>query len=722
MSKEEVVDVCAWAESSHASVPCRDDSSQDDAVPPSIAMDALTPAYKPTRRGGKRFRQRKCNALSKLETLVQQGEAESTAMASISTGLRLRLPGGRERHRENGRSVERRTGDAGDREKAKTASASAAHFVGPHPLCTAAPRSRSAPCTPAQLVQLQCENGSARGCVFIKNTFIHVAVGSDSSEADQNEKPSHCDVATAAASCGVATARRRERSHAAQAHVATDSDTSIENLSCPSTDWEYPIHPLIIMQPMMITFVAVPEPLADAGTGGTADVAAPDAATCSQTFAPDGQEQAEDLARPDVTSVGDEVELSKVAGKIESGESKVACMPECQPIMQDMESHDVLDAFDAFNGSEWLSYPAAQPPKLLNLRDEFPVSNLLDNKARSVSPVYSLVTGRPFASYNLKGATERHRSCPSFAKPWLWSTAVKELADEIAAIEAREASSKTEVVTTLLEPQKQVHKAVDASNVRSARSPERKESLASKPKCKSFVGKHVRLQGLTKKPEFNGALGIVEAYDEESRRYNVRVTLLATATNGAPTARPSEMRAKLRREHFVDASEEPAYWADLLMTYSAPQTQDSKTRLSSKDVPREAQTLGAGKAGNRRASRSESKRVVPPQEAESVRKADNTAGGKASARGTAAAGKASRSSAPSSVAPALAVKTNVVLMSGMSDGGTGSCVDLVSLETGVAVQPQTVSDGSAAQECGTAQKGGGKKSGNWRPSLRQIGS
>merc|ERR1712232_424991 len=54
------------------------------------------------------------------------------------------------------------------------------------------------------------------------------------------------------------------------------------------------------------------------------------------------------------------------------------------------------------------------------------------------------------------------------------------------------------------------------------------------------IGQLVRLKGLKRKPEFNGQCGRIEAYDQPSGRYSVRVQ----------SAVGQEMRAKLKREHF----------------------------------------------------------------------------------------------------------------------------------------------------------------------------
>merc|ERR1712139_706509 len=52
------------------------------------------------------------------------------------------------------------------------------------------------------------------------------------------------------------------------------------------------------------------------------------------------------------------------------------------------------------------------------------------------------------------------------------------------------------------------------------------------------IGELVRLKGLKRKPEFNGQCGRIEAFDQPSGRYSVRVQ----------SAVGPEMRAKLKRE------------------------------------------------------------------------------------------------------------------------------------------------------------------------------
>merc|ERR1712232_33541 len=131
------------------------------------------------------------------------------------------------------------------------------------------------------------------------------------------------------------------------AHLSADSDgsadqrlgCSIGSGSCPSTDWEFPLHPVL--------FPAFGPSLSVAQTTAP-DFSSTRILTSVRPWSPSSTE-GESSEKPRVAAC-------KMAGKI---------LPftaiKSPDVSNSMELIDVLDAFDAFHGSEWMTPPALPP-------------------------------------------------------------------------------------------------------------------------------------------------------------------------------------------------------------------------------------------------------------------------------------------------------------------------------------------------------------------------
>lgn len=421
---------------------------------------AVEAARKPVRRGGRRFRQRKTNALARPAD-GGEGEVDSSLAALVASEVRCDAEGGLSKsHPLVG--GERARGEA-------QAQASQS------PPRRRGHRSWSAPSTPATLIArpeycLAAEQGVT---VVVKNTFIHVAHGGT---AATGLTPPWRPALLLGREVEVRLVSPLVPDTLGEA--SADSDASLQTLSsgkrsCPSTDWEFPVHPLVREDTFFPVAVA-------AWTAAVESVMAP-VTSASMSVGPNTDVGEAEHSQEDADSA--KLEAKGKGSKVESESDCSNGTPrpaEAGPTRRSprdaIDSMDVLDAFDAFHGSEWRGSPPAPS-------DE--------------DTVGLAISGSP--------SSESARSAQS------------------------QADAKVNAKSKAIERPKRPQEAVPEPEV-----PEHSEYQ------EVALGLRVRLKALKRKPEFNGKVCVVEAYDAAARRYSVR--LLGSAG--------PELRARLMREHF----------------------------------------------------------------------------------------------------------------------------------------------------------------------------
>jgi hypothetical protein len=234
-------------------------------------------------------------------------------------------------------------------------------------------------------------------------------------------------------------------------------------------------------------------------------------------------------------------------------------------VSNSMELIDVLDAFDAFHGSEWLNL-AAVPAIGKDEEEKVDVAAHVGpvNEAARLSEIHATsettstrsgavtevgTTGETAASRSRAGSTVditcgttgETGEAPHCAQSSL------ELREDTGGTGSNGTSDDGSTGGPAVVPQltdktssKRSKEHLPPTREAEQAKPARALSAHDQNADEVAIGQQVRLKGLKRKPEFNGKVGRIEALDQASGRYSVRVQ----------SALGPDMRAKLKREHF----------------------------------------------------------------------------------------------------------------------------------------------------------------------------